>query len=612
MELKKQLGFLDVFCIASGAMISSGIFILPGVAFARIGPLVGVSYLIGGIVAFLGILAIVELSTAMPKAGGDYFFITRSLGPLIGTISGVLSWFALSLKSAFAVFGLGQVVQLLTGLPWLPVSAAAVAVFVLLNIVGVDLASRFEVVLVLGLLAILGVYAAFGFPAIRPTRFTPPAPYGLNAIVSGAGFVFVSFGGLINVAGVSEEVRNPRRNLPAAILASVLLITVLYGVVMVVTVGVVPADELSGSLTPIADAAGAFLGPVGIVLITVASVLAFLTTANAGIMSASRYPMALSRDGLLPPFAGRVSKRFNTPIWSVLGTGLFITAALFLELEILVKAASTVILTTYVLANLAVIILRESRVQTYRPSFRTPLYPWLPGIGIVLFVVLIVDLGFDALEMALGFVALSALVYVLYGRRSKRDFALLRLAERATNRQIARDGLEEELLAIIHNRDEVAVDEVDRLFEEAAVLDIPEPMERDELFALLAETLAERAGVPASIIRGLLEERERMGSTALTETVAFPHLVLPGSDAFVLVVARCAKGVRFSDGAPSVNAVFLLAGTMDRRTLHLRALAAIAQIIQSQEFDKRWGHARNESALRGLLLAGERRRFQDT
>jgi mannitol/fructose-specific phosphotransferase system IIA component (Ntr-type) len=153
---------------------------------------------------------------------------------------------------------------------------------------------------------------------------------------------------------------------------------------------------------------------------------------------------------------------------------------------------------------------------------------------------------------------------------------------------------------------------VDRLFEEAVVLDVLEPMKRDELFVLLAETLSDRAGIPASIIRGLLEEREKVGSTALTETVAFPHLVLPGTGTFVLVVARCTKGVRFSDGAPAVNAVFLLAGTMDRRTLHLRALAAIAQIIQSQDFDKRWRQARNQSALRGLLMAGERRRFQGT
>ena len=111
--LKKQLGFLDIFSISAGAMISSGIFILPGIAFARTGPSVFVSYMLAGLLAATGLLSIAELSTAMPKAGGDYFFIARSLGPLGGTISGFLSWFALSLKSAFAIFGIAEILYVL-------------------------------------------------------------------------------------------------------------------------------------------------------------------------------------------------------------------------------------------------------------------------------------------------------------------------------------------------------------------------------------------------------------------------------------------------------------------------------------------------------------------
>ena len=111
VEMKKKgLGFVDVFCIASGAMISSGIFVLPGLAYSLIGPAMVISYLIAGLLALIGVLSVIELATAMPKAGGDYYFLTRSLGPLVGTVSGLLSWFALSLKTAFAIFGLAEVV----------------------------------------------------------------------------------------------------------------------------------------------------------------------------------------------------------------------------------------------------------------------------------------------------------------------------------------------------------------------------------------------------------------------------------------------------------------------------------------------------------------------
>ena len=101
-QLKKGLGLIHVFCIASGAMISSGLFILPGLAHAQAGPAVVVSYFLAGLLASIGVLSIAELATAMPKAGGDYFFISRGMGAGVGTVAGLLSWFSLSLKSAFA------------------------------------------------------------------------------------------------------------------------------------------------------------------------------------------------------------------------------------------------------------------------------------------------------------------------------------------------------------------------------------------------------------------------------------------------------------------------------------------------------------------------------
>lgn len=112
--LKKELGLADVFCIGSGAMISSGLFILPGLAYAHTGPSVFLSYLIAGVLALPAMLSKAELTTAMPKAGGDYFFISRSMGFIIGTISGIASWFSLSLKSVFALFGMSAYIALIT------------------------------------------------------------------------------------------------------------------------------------------------------------------------------------------------------------------------------------------------------------------------------------------------------------------------------------------------------------------------------------------------------------------------------------------------------------------------------------------------------------------
>ncbi|MCK4565373.1 MAG: amino acid permease, partial [Verrucomicrobia bacterium] len=202
--MKKGLGFTDVFCIAAGAMISSGIFVLPGLAFSLVGPAMVVSYLIAGMLALIGVFSVIELATAMPKAGGDYYFLTRSLGPLVGTVSGLLSWFALSLKTAFAVFGLAEVVFLLSGgrVPLFATAAPVTFFFVALNIKGTEAAAKFEVVLVFSLLLLMGGYFALGAPNIQLSHFRPfiVEGGGIRAIFSTAGFVFVSFGGLLKTA----------------------------------------------------------------------------------------------------------------------------------------------------------------------------------------------------------------------------------------------------------------------------------------------------------------------------------------------------------------------------------------------------------------------------
>ena len=112
MALKKQLGLIDIFSIAAGAMISSGLFVLPGIVFSDVGPAIIISYALAGIFMIPTLLTKAELSTAMPKAGGDYFFVIKSMGPVAGMIGGFSNWMSIALKSAFALIGMGAIVKL--------------------------------------------------------------------------------------------------------------------------------------------------------------------------------------------------------------------------------------------------------------------------------------------------------------------------------------------------------------------------------------------------------------------------------------------------------------------------------------------------------------------
>ncbi len=610
--MNKPLGFLDVFCIASGAMISSGIFILPGLAFAQAGPAVVVAYFLAGVLALIGVFSVVELATAMPKAGGDYYFVTRSLGPLVGTIAGLLSWIALSLKTAFAVFGLAEVIYLLSDgrIPLFATAVPVIVFFVYLNIKGAGAAAKLEVVLVLCLLALMGFYFFIGAPNIQMSHFHPfiSGEGGFNAILSTTGFVFVSFGGLLNIATISEEVRNPRRNIPAGFIAATLVITVLYALMLTVTVGVLPAKELSGSLSPIADTARLLAGTAGYVAITIAAVLAFVTTANAGILSASRYPLALGRDRLLPPFVAKVNAK-GAPVVAILLTGAVVLGALLLDIDKLVKAASAVVLSSFILSAVAVLVLRKSNLTNYRPTFRVPLYPWLPLFGIGCFIFLIADMGLESIEISIGLLLLALGMYFFYGRKhSSIEYALLHMLEPLFKKTLTKDALEKELYQNIVHRDDMVHDAFDEILKKAEAIDLPPGATKKELLDIGSRQLEKTLPLTEEEIRNQFIERERQGSCVVTPFVAIPHILIEGKNQFQILLIRSREGIAFEAGT-SVKAFFVIVGSRDMRNQHLKALAAIGHIVQHAEFEERWASAKNEIQLKDILLLSERIRM---
>lgn len=611
--LRKELGMLVIFCLASGAMISSGLFILPGLAHQKAGSAVFISYLIAGIMAVFGVLPQAELASAMPKAGGTYFYVTRSMGPGVGTVYGLITVLALALKAGFELVGLSAYVALAGGIDSDIIrSLIGVAFawgFVAINLIGVKEAGRIQIVLVFVILSLLLLFIVKGIPAMQLRKLEPFAPKGFGAVLATAGFVFISYGGLLKVASVAEEVRDPGRNLSLGMILSLAVVSIFYTLTIIVMAGTLESAVLDKSLTPIPDSAGVFLDTPGKALLGLVGVLAFCSAANAGIMSASRYPMALSRDELLPDFLGNVSRRFNTPHYSIILVGVLVSGILFLELETLVKCASAVLILTYMFACVAVIILRESGLQNYQPNFRTPLYPWLPIVGTMCFGALLFGIGKTALLISLALVLCGACVYLLYGRRRvKHEYALLHLIERITAVELTGQTLEEELKTIIRERDDIVKDRFDHIIEDSIVLDIEERITMEEFFQRVAERMSERLVVKAETIYQKLLERESQSTTVISPGLAIPHIVIDGEGRFDILLARCRGGIVFSEDQPEVHTAFVLIGTMDERNFHLRSLASLAQVVDDPEFEEKWMSAKNQQALRDTILLGKRRR----
>jgi amino acid transporter/mannitol/fructose-specific phosphotransferase system IIA component (Ntr-type) len=591
-------------------MISSGIFVLPGLAHAKAGPAVVFSYFLAGLLAVAGLLSIAELTTAMPKSGGDYFYVSRGMGPAIGTVAGLLSWFSLSLKSAFAIIGLAVLISPFIPLGWHVIAAFLCMVFVIINLRGTKEAAGLQVVLVLALLGLMTAFIVSGFSHINLQHFEPFAPNGIKSVISTTGFVFVSYGGLVQVASIAGEVKNPGRTIPRGMIISIIVMVIFYTLMIFVTSGVLESEQLDNSLTPISDAAAVFFGKSGYILISIAAALAFITTANAGIMTASRYLLAVGKDELLPPVIAKISSKYKTPYVAVFVTAGLIMIAVFLNLNALVEAASTVFVLSYILASISVIVLRESGVQNYRPAFHAPFYPWLQIISIIGFAFVLFEMGEDAFFITAILILIGFCTYWFYGRKKvEKDSALLHLINKITAKELVTGTLESELKEIIRDRDEIVQDEIDEIVEDAIVMDIKESVDMGRFFELAAEKLSKGVDISTEKLRELLKKRESESSTVLSDKLAVPHIVIDGDEKFKMVLVRCREGIYFSKNAPNITTVFILAGTKDLRNLHLRVLSAIAHIVQVPDFEEQWSQAKNGQALKDIVLLSKRNRL---
>ena len=613
-ELQKKLTLLDVFCVATGAMISSGLFILPGLAFAKAGPAVIISYIIAGIFCIPTLFSMAELTTAMPKAGGDYFYIMRGFGPLLGTIAGFSTWFSLSLKGAFALIGMGAYLSIITSIPISIIALICCIFFVGLNLVGVKEAGRFQVFLVLGLLAILSVYVFWGSRSINPQHFTPFFSSGLGSVFATASFVFISYGGLTKVAALAEETKNPGRNLPLGMFLSLIVTSVFYALVIYVTTGVLDPEVLRGSLTPISDGAGVFGGNSLKIVISIGAFLAFISTANSGIMTASRYPMGMSRDKLLPADFQKLSSKHQTPYVSIICTGIFmVTVILFLRLDLLVKVASSILILLYIFANFTLILFRESKILSYRPKFHSPLYPYMQVLGILGGLFLLIEMGTFIVFLTMIFLLSGFLWYRFYAQKNtSQDSALIYALERLVSRDkdLNSDNLLTELRDIVIKRDNLTRDRFHNHIEESTVLDIDKVMKMDDFFGVISNLLATELNLDPEYLYTKFSERERESSTVIRKGMAIPHICIKDIKKVKVILVRSKEGIIFPQDE-IVHILFVLVGSPDERILHLKTLAAIAEIMQNPEFDKNWLAAGSKDDLKNLILLADRRRSKN-
>lgn len=612
-RLAKQLRLIDVYAISTGATLSAGFFLLPGLAFKAAGPAMVLAYVLAALPMVPAMFSVVELATAMPRAGGVYYFLDRSLGPLMGMVGGIGTWLALILKVAFALVGMGAYLRIFfPALPITPVAVGLALALGVLNLYGTKKSGRLQVILVAGLLGALGGLLVGGLPSLDPGHFDGFFDAGASAILATAGFVYISYVGVTKVASLSEEIEDPERVLPRAVFYSLGTAFVVYGLGTALMVGVLPAEELAGNLTPVASTAAALFGEPGRWILAVAALLAFVSVANAGTLSASRYPLAMGRDHLMPRVFVRLG-RSGTPTWAILATvGLIVLVLVTLDVTKIAKLASAFQLLMFAFVCGAVIVWRESGIDSYDPGYPSPLYPGMQLFGIAAAGVLILEMGWLPSLFSSGMVVAAWLWFRFYAmHRVVREGAIYHLFERLGRRRY--HGLDRELREILKEKGLREDDPFDEIVARGGVIDLDDETSFDDLTVHASELLAQQTGADAEKIADAILQGTRVGATPVTLGVALPHVRLRGLEHAEMVLVRSKPGVVIAPDLPDQNeapdqrahAIFYLASPRDDPAQHLRILAQLAGRVEEESFNAQWRRARSDHDLKEVVLRDE-------
>mgnify|MGYP000194576119 CR=1 FL=1 len=399
VELERTIGLVGGLAIGIGTMIGAGIFVFPGLAAEEAGLAATLSFGIGGVIALLVALPTSELATAMPRSGGGYYFISRSMGTPYGAIVGLGLWLGLVFASAFYLVGLGhyivavlaEVGVVLTGLPVGPhviLGLVFGAGLTALSVGGTENTAKLQNGIVVILLAVLTGFLTYGVldaAGVFGSQSVPQEFFsqGQLPVLSTAALVFTSYLGFAQVATVAGEIKQPSRNLPLAMVGSVITVTLFYVVTIFVATSSFGADRLGTfGETAMVEVARDLLGLPGAVMILIAGLLATFSSANASILSASRSVYALSRDALLPRWASKINLKYGTPHIALgMAGGPILVLVATDQVEILAEVASFLHLVMYALICVALLVLRRRDPPWYDPSFRIPGYPAVPVLG---------------------------------------------------------------------------------------------------------------------------------------------------------------------------------------------------------------------------------------
>ena len=457
--LKRSLGPIQLTSLGVGAIIGAGIFAAIGSAIsgdaghAGAGSAIVVSILLAGVTSALAAITYSEFAALIPISGSAYTYAYATLGELVAWIIGwdlILEYavgniaVAIGWAGYFDSFlqGLGinlprwimtdTLTAVQTHMPGLPhlfgiplvfnLPAALIVLFVTwLLVIGTTETAWVNTLMVSIKIGIILLFIAVGVSFLHTTQWTTPsfAPNGMKGIGAGAAIIFFSYIGFDAVSTASEEAKNPQKDIPIGIIASLIICTVLYIAIALVLTGLIPWDQLNVA-DPLAKALKYVHADWAAMFLAVGAVAAMTSVLLVFQLGQARIFMSMARDGLLPPWAARIHPKYKTPHITTIITGIFVAIfAAFAPIGIVLELTNIGTLFAFILVALGIIVLRSREPHRPRP-FRTPLVPWLPIVSILFCVYLIWNLPLLTQLRFVGWLLIGFAIYFFYGVRHSK------------------------------------------------------------------------------------------------------------------------------------------------------------------------------------------------
>ncbi len=462
VRLRRGMGLAEATLIGVGAMVGAGIFVLTGIAAGVAGPALILAFALNGVIALTAGMSYAELGSTFPQAGGGYAWAKLALPPPFGFLAGWMSWFSHSVAASLYALAFGAYFGHLLasfgiGVPYVSeametkiLAVLVVAVFTFVNFRGSAETGRAGNLITVGQMVVLFVFAMAGLWALRgapqwPSSFSPFFPKGVGGLLTAMGLTFVAFEGYEIIAQCGEEVRQPRRNIPRAILLAIAVVVPVYVVIAFVMLGAtrVPAGEgmvvwqYLGQHAELAvlEAAKQF-APGGVALLLLGGLFATTSALNATLYSSSRVSFAMGRDFNLPRQFALIHRGRRTPYGATLISSVVIVLmAVALPLEDVASATGITFMFLFAMINVSLVALRYQRPKAKR-GFTVPFHPYLPILSTCCLLLLAAHLfqfSATAWYVAAGWMAVGLVVFREYAsKREKEETGARALLEERT------------------------------------------------------------------------------------------------------------------------------------------------------------------------------------